>query len=212
MDLKNIRETYKFNSLDEQEISHNPFTQFTEWLETYRKLEVKDSNAMAIATVDANGIPQNRIVLLKEIRPEGLVFFTNYESDKGEQLQLNPNISALFFWREQERQVRITGKVRKIEKEESMDYFRTRPHLSKIGAAASDQSKFIQSRAALEDKFNAFNEQYPEGSDVPMPSAWGGYIITPEVFEFWQGREGRLHDRLLFSKDKKSWKISRIQP
>ena len=212
MDLKNIRETYKFNSLDELEISDNPFIQFTKWFEAYRKLEVKDSNAMAIATVDAQGIPQNRIVLLKEIRPEGLVFFTNYDSDKGAQLRLNPNISALFFWREQERQVRITGKVRKIEKEESMEYFRTRPHLSKIGAAASNQSKHIESRAALEAKFNAFNEQYPEGTDVPMPSNWGGYIITPELFEFWQGREGRLHDRLLFSKDKNTWNISRIQP
>tara|TARA_B100000768_G_scaffold48432_1_gene47263 strand:+ start:468 stop:1106 length:639 start_codon:yes stop_codon:yes gene_type:complete len=212
MDLKNIRETYKFNSLDELEISDNPFIQFTKWFEAYRKLEVKDSNAMAIATVDAQGIPQNRIVLLKEIRPEGLVFFTNYDSDKGAQLRLNPNISALFFWREQERQVRITGKVRKIEKEESIEYFRTRPHLSKIGAAASNQSKHIESREALEAKFNAFNEQYPEGTDVPMPSKWGGYIITPELFEFWQGREGRLHDRLLFSKDKNTWNISRIQP
>ena len=211
MDLHNIRESYNFDSLDTDKVNKDPVIQFQNWFEEYKVLNIKDYNAMAVSTVN-NGLPESRIVLLKEIRDEGFVFYTNYASAKGKALAENPNISALFFWREQERQVRITGSVEKIAPIQSKEYFETRPYLSQIGAAASEQSSPIASREALESKFNAFTEKYPEGSVVPMPENWGGYIIRPVKYEFWQGREGRLHDRLIFSKDEEAWTLSRIQP
>ncbi len=211
MDLHNIRESYNFDSLDTDKVNKDPMVQFQNWFEEYKVLNIKDYNAMAVSTVN-NGLPESRIVLLKEIRDEGFVFYTNYASAKGKALAENPNISALFFWREQERQVRITGSVEKMAPKQSKEYFETRPYLSQIGAAASEQSSPIASRAALESKFNAFTEKYPEGSVVPMPENWGGYIIKPVKYEFWQGREGRLHDRLIFSKDEEAWTLSRIQP
>ena len=211
MDLHNIRESYNFDSLDTDKVNKDPVIQFQNWFEEYKVLNIKDYNAMAVSTVN-NGLPESRIVLLKEIRDEGFVFYTNYASAKGKALARNPNISALFFWREQERQVRITGSVEKMAPKQSKEYFETRPYLSQIGAAASEQSSPIASREALESKFNAFTEKYPEGSVVPMPENWGGYIIRPVKYEFWQGREGRLHDRLIFSKDEEAWTLSRIQP
>ncbi len=212
MDLHNIREDYKFDSLLEANLHQNPFDQFKDWFESYQHLGVKDANAMAIATVGEDGIPQNRIVLLKEVRQDGLVFYTNYASDKGQQLIQNPNISALFFWREQERQIRITGTISKIDDQENESYFSTRPYLSKIGAAASDQSSPIKDRMALEAKFEAFQQQYPEGSVVPKPESWGGFLITPKSFEFWQGRSGRLHDRIIYTSKDGDWLTKRLQP
>ena len=211
MDLHNIRESYNFDSLDTDKVKKDPMVQFQNWFEEYKVLNIKDYNAMAVSTVNA-GLPESRIVLLKEIRDKGFVFYTNYASAKGKALAENPNISALFFWREQERQIRISGRVEKLAPKQSKEYFETRPYLSQIGAAASEQSAPIESREALESKFNAFTEQYPEGSAVPMPESWGGYIIRPVKYEFWQGREGRLHDRLIFSKVENAWTISRIQP
>lgn len=212
MDLHNIREDYRFDSLLEANLHKNPFDQFKNWFATYQHLGVKDANAMAIATVGEDGIPQNRIVLLKEVRKDGLVFYTNYASDKGQQLMQNSNISALFFWREQERQVRITGTVSKMDDRENENYFKTRPYLSQIGAAASDQSSPIKDRAALEAKFQAFQQQYPEGSAVPKPKSWGGFLITPKSFEFWQGRSGRLHDRIIYTVHEGAWVTNRLQP
>lgn len=211
MDLHNIRETYNFDSLDIDKVQQNPLDQFHQWFEDYKSLGIKDFNAMAIATV-MDGVPQNRIVLLKEIREQGFVFYTNYESAKGKALAQNNVISALFFWREQERQIRVTGYVEKIDTDQSEEYFNSRPYLSQIGAAASDQSSPIESRAALEEKFDAFCAQYPEGDRVPMPESWGGYLIVPTAIEFWQGRSGRLHDRLLFTKKEEGWDIGRLQP
>ena len=212
MDLHNISEDYKFDSLLEANLKKNPIHQFKDWFESYQLLGVKDANAMAIATVDGNKIPQNRIVLLKEVRENGFVFYTNYASNKGQQLIDNPNVSSLFFWREQERQIRITGTVRKLEEQENEKYFKTRPYLSQIGAAASEQSKPIEDRNALEDKFNTFQQHFPEGSTVPKPEAWGGFLISPETFEFWQGRSGRLHDRIIYTIDGGEWVTKRLQP
>ena len=211
MDLHNIRETYNFDSLDTDKLKDSPMDQFQHWFEEYKQLGVKDYNAMAISTVNGD-VPENRIVLLKEIRENGYVFYSNYGSTKGIALEVNPNISALFFWREQERQVRISGKVAKIDEKESKSYFETRPYLSKIGAAASNQSRPIGSRQELEEKFDSFTSKFPEGTDVPMPTEWGGYLIIPERYEFWQGREGRLHDRLVFILEDDHWTIQRIQP
>lgn len=212
MDLHNIRESYKFDSLLESNLKSNPFDQFQHWYESYAALRIKDSNAMAIATVDSQGFPSNRIVLLKAVENDELIFFTNYASAKGQDLLNNPVVSALFFWREQERQVRINGKVVKISKEKSEAYFATRPYLSQIGAAASEQSQPIASRAALESKFSEFQNEYPEGSTVPMPEHWGGFAIQPISFEFWQGREGRLHDRIVYKLKDSHWTTRRLQP
>jgi len=212
MDLHNIRESYKFDSLLESNLESNPFDQFQHWYQSYAELRIKDSNAMAIATVDSQGFPSNRIVLLKAVENNALIFFTNYGSAKGQDLLNNPVVSALFFWREQERQVRIQGKVIKISKEKSESYFATRPYLSQIGAAASEQSQPIANRAALESKFSDFQNEYPEGSTVPMPENWGGFAIEPMSFEFWQGREGRLHDRIAYTQEGSQWNITRLQP
>lgn len=212
MDLHNIRESYKFDSLLESNLESNPFDQFQHWYQSYAELCIKDSNAMAIATVDSQGFPSNRIVLLKAVENDELIFFTNYGSAKGQDLLINPIVSALFFWREQERQVRIQGKVVRISKEKSEAYFATRPYLSQIGAAASEQSQPIASRAALESKFSEFQMEYPEGSTVPMPENWGGFAIQPLSFEFWQGREGRLHDRIVYMLEGSEWTILRLQP
>ena len=212
MDLHNIRESYKFDSLLESNLQSNPFDQFQYWYSSYTKLRIKDSNAMAIATVDSQGIPSNRIVLLKAVENDELIFFTNYGSAKAKDLLSNPMVSALFFWREQERQVRIQGRVVRITKEKSEAYFATRPYLSQIGAAASEQSQPIANRAALESKFSEFQNKFPEGSTVPMPKDWGGFAIQPISFEFWQGREGRLHDRIVFTLEGCEWTTSRLQP
>ena len=212
MDLHNIRESYKFDSLLESNLKSNPFDQFQYWYQSYAELRIKDSNAMAIATVDSQGFPSNRIVLLKAVENGELIFFSNYGSAKGQDLLNNPMVSALFFWREQERQVRIQGKVVRISKEKSEAYFATRPYLSQIGAAASEQSQPISNREALESKFTEFQKEFPEGSTVPMPENWGGFAILPKSFEFWQGREGRLHDRIVYVLEGSEWTISRLQP
>lgn len=212
MDLHNIREGYKFDSLLESNLESNPFDQFQLWYKSYAELRIKDSNAMAIATVDSKGFPSNRIVLLKAVENDELMFFTNYGSAKGQDLLNNPVVSALFFWREQERQVRIQGKVIRISKDKSKAYFATRPYLSQIGAAASDQSQPITNRAALETKFFEYQKEYPEGSTVPMPENWGGFAIQPVSFEFWQGREGRLHDRIVYTLQGDKWTAKRLQP
>lgn len=212
MDLHNIRESYKFDSLLESNLESNPFDQFQNWYSSYAELRIKDSNAMAIATVDSQGIPSNRIVLLKAVDEGEFIFFTNYGSAKGKDLLENPFVSALFFWREQERQVRIQGEVVKISKEKSEAYFATRPYLSQIGAAASEQSQPIDNRAALEEKFSEFQKEFPEGSTVPMPEGWGGFAIKPRSFEFWQGREGRLHDRIVYTLEGSHWITLRLQP
>ncbi|MEC8459162.1 MAG: pyridoxamine 5'-phosphate oxidase [Bacteroidota bacterium] len=211
MDLHNIRESYNFDSLEEAKIDSNPMVQFSNWFSQYKALGIKDYNAMAISTI-RNNEPDCRIVLLKEITDYGLVFYTNYKSVKGKSLSENPNISALFFWREHERQVRINGVVSKLSIKESSTYFKKRPYLSQIGAAASNQSDYIDSRTALENKFEKFRQDFPEGTEVPMPTDWGGYLIKPLRFEFWQGREGRLHDRIVFTSDQNCWNIHRIQP
>lgn len=211
MDLHNIRESYNFDSLEESKVNSDPMIQFNHWFTQYKALGIKDYNVMAISTIRENE-PDSRIVLLKEITDNGLVFYSNYNSAKGKSLSENPKISVLFFWREQERQVRINGVVSKISKQESAAYFEKRPYLSQIGAAASNQSNPIESREALENKFEKFRGTFPEGSKVPMPQDWGGYLIKPMKFEFWQGREGRLHDRLIFTSDQDGWNIHRIQP
>ena len=190
MVLRNIRESYNFDSLEESKVNSDPMIQFNHWFTQYRALGIKDYNAMAISTIRENE-PDSRIVLFKrDYRQRASLFIPTIIAPKGSPLSENPKISVLFFWREQERQVRINGVVSKISKQESAAYFEKRPYLSQIGAAASNQSNPIESREALENKFEKFRGTFPEGSKVPIPQDWGGYLIKPMKFEFWQGRRG----------------------
>ncbi len=218
MELQNLREEYRYQSLDDNQVLDSPIDQFKQWFSDYQNSGAKDANAMALSTLGEDGFPKTRIVLLKELSELGFVFFTNYQSEKGRQLAEHPKASLLFFWKEHERQVRIEGQVSKIAEEASETYFQSRPYLSKLGALASDQSAAIESRAALEEKFEALQATYPEGGPVPRPAHWGGYALEPIRMEFWQGREGRLHDRIVFERhqgvnsDAPVWIRTRLQP
>ena len=185
--------------------------QFGLWLEEYRATGAEDSTAFAISTVSSNGDPDSRIVLLKEVRDEQLVFFTNYHSKKGRDLSTNPRAHALFFWYNLERQVRILGSVVRIPREESERYFASRPIKSQWGAAASKQSEPVANRAAMEEQLRLTQESYP--TQVTCPPDWGGFALNVERIEFWQGRESRLHDRIRFNSDPSGeWTTERLQP
>lgn len=189
----------------------NPLLMFQKWYQLAHEKNCASPHAMSISTVDKNGQPSCRMVYLKEILEEGFVFYTNYDSRKGNHLSFNNKIAALFFWQETEQQIRIEGEVEKVEDAMSDDYFQSRPRVSKIGAWASQQSKEIKDRLELEDRVKYFEEKYPDF--VPRPPHWGGFIIKPMYIEFWQGRLGRLHDRICYTKmDETNWKITRIAP
>ncbi len=185
--------------------------QFQQWFADARSAEVLDPNAMSIATVDGAGQPSLRVVLLKYFGSDGFVFFTNLESRKSQELGANPRIAALFYWAELSRQVRITGRTTRTTLTENLRYFSTRPRDSQLGAWVSDQSRAISSRGFLESRFAEIRARFADG-EVPLPSAWGGYRILPESFEFWQARENRLHDRYLYSPAADGWSITQLAP
>ena len=211
-DISSIRKDYQLASLDEASTAANPIDQFEHWWEDAIQSNIDEVNAFVLSTVNANGTPSSRVVLLKGFTPEGFVFFTNYESNKGKEIEANPNVAMNFFWKELERQVRITGTIQKVSTDESEKYFHSRPIGSQVGAWTSPQSKVIPNRAYLEDLM-AFNlEKYKEGN-VPLPPHWGGYIVHPTSIEFWQGRSSRLHDRLLYTLNANhSWTKERLAP
>jgi pyridoxamine 5'-phosphate oxidase len=209
--LAEIRNEYKYQQLTENNVNHNPFFQLKSWLDEAIASQVYEPTAMSLATVSMDNKPSSRIVLLKEFSDKGLVFFTNYESKKGKELLQNPFAAILFFWSELERQVRVEGKVEKISEKESDIYFKSRPRGSQLGALCSPQSKIIESRKLLEQKKSALEEKY-KNIEIPRPAEWGGYILIPEIFEFWQGRESRLHDRLQFKMTGGEWMIERLAP
>ncbi|MFD1552855.1 pyridoxamine 5'-phosphate oxidase [Putridiphycobacter roseus] len=188
----------------------NPLLMFQKWYQTAFEKNCPSPHAMVISTVSAIGQPSSRVVYMKEVLEEGLVFYSNYKSKKGRDLESNPHISALFFWEVTEQQVRLEGKVIKIAPEMSDAYFASRPRISQIGAWASHQSETIQNRAALELLVEEFEAKYP--NEVPRPPHWGGYLIEPHYFEFWQGRLGRLHDRICYVRKGEDWEIKRIAP
>lgn len=209
--LAKIRQEFTLATLDEKDVSPNPFEQFQRWLGEVLNSEVSDPTAMTLCTADANARPSGRIVLLKELDSCGFVFFTNYESHKGHQLLINPQASLLFFWKELQRQVRIEGIVEKLTRKESEDYFTIRPRGSQIGAWASHQSSELKNRAELESKVAEIELKYAN-QVIPCPEYWGGYRVVPIEIEFWQGRQSRLHDRICYRKETENWRISRLSP
>ncbi|MBK7559006.1 MAG: pyridoxamine 5'-phosphate oxidase [Chitinophagaceae bacterium] len=210
--IADIRKDYQMQSLLETDVAQDPFDQFANWWDDAMKSELDEINAMTLATASATGMPAARIVLLKSFSADGFVFFTNYNSQKGIELQENPFASLVFFWKELERQVRISGRVEKVSAAESDAYFHSRPEGSRIGAWASPQSSVIASREVIETNITMIEQQFTEG-EISRPPHWGGYVVIPEVIEFWQGRPRRLHDRIQYSKMAAgSWKVERLAP
>ena len=211
-DLANYRKNYSKSSLEESHLAASPFELFKNWFEDADKdSKIEEANAMSLSTVGKDMKPRTRVVLLKEFNAHGFVFFTNYMSNKGQALAENPFACISFFWASQERQVIIEGKVEKISAEDSDTYFNSRPLGSRLGALASPQSKVISDRDFLEDELRKVQEQFK--SEIPKrPNHWGGYLLIPSYFEFWQGRENRLHDRIRYDFDNKSWSSVRLAP
>lgn len=209
--IEDMRWEYLKRSLDETSVDKDPIKEFTKWFEEIVSLEQKDANACTLATCGEDGMPQARVVLLKRYDENGFVFFTNYHSKKANDLKFNPKATLNFFWVELERQVRISGVCEKISTAESLSYFVTRSTGSKLGAWVSKQSKLIESRDMLKLQLAKMKEKFASG-DIPLPDFWGGYRLKPQRMEFWQGRESRLHDRILYEKNQNGWKIGRLAP
>jgi len=210
--IADIRKEYKLKELSETEVAPNPFLQFEKWWQEAVDSNIEEVNAMTLATASSDGIPSARIVLLKGQDKQGFSFFTNYNSFKGNQLAENPRGCLVFFWKELERQVRITGIVERLNGAESDEYFSTRPQGSKIGAWSSPQSQIIAGRTWLEENENKFSKQF-DGKNVPRPDYWGGYRLKPITIEFWQGRPNRLHDRIQYElQENGDWAIERLAP
>jgi pyridoxamine 5'-phosphate oxidase len=201
---------YGKNTLDTEHLHPDPIEQLKTWLSDAQQSGLVEPNAMTLATVDGNFRPNARVVLLREISEGGLVFFTNYESRKGRELAVNPFCTLVFYWAQLERQVRIDGLAKKISTTESDNYFVSRPIKSQIAAWASPQSQIITNRLELDENFANYQREY--NNQVPRPPHWGGYRITPDRFEFWQGRRSRLHDRLVYIPEKSGWNIIRLAP
>ena len=197
--------------LTEKNINPNPFKQFDIWFEEAKKIGLKDPNAMNVASSSKDGIPSSRMVLLKSHDENGFVFYTNYTSRKSKEIIDNPHVALNFFWDALERQVRIEGKIEKIDSKISDEYFSSRSRLSQLGAHASEQSQVIQSYDIITNKLKELEKEF-DGKEIPRPNHWGGFIIVPESIEFWQGHEGRIHDRLKFYKVDQQWKINRLSP
>lgn len=210
-DIAGMRRSYTLAGFSERDAHASPFVQFRLWFEEAKSANILEPNAMTLATTSADGTPEARIVLLKEMDERGFVFYTNYESTKAQSIAANPSVALLFFWGELERQVRITGKVEKVSREESDAYFQMRPRESRIGAWASKQSSILESREKLEERFAQLTEEF-EGKDIPLPPFWGGYRVIPETLEFWQGRIGRLHDRVVYQRSDTVWSVVRLSP
>ena len=209
--LNVIRRDFAGKPLNEDAVDNNPIEQFQFWLEEAINAQLLDPYAMSITTVKPNGQPSTRIVYMRGIKENGFVFYTNYNSDKAKSLAQNNKVALSFFWVELERQIRIEGEVKKVSEADSDIYFSQRPRESQLGAWASNQSETIKDRAELEKKVAYFTDKFAT-TEVPRPPHWGGYLVIPTKFEFWQGRPNRLHDRIIFTKSGTTWKKSRLAP
>lgn len=209
--LSDLRKEYTRAGLTESDVASDPFEQFGRWFDVVLDAGLHEPNAMIVATATPGGHPSARVVLLKGYDERGFVFYTNYEGRKGHELEENPRAALLFYWGELERQVRIEGAVSRVSEQESDAYYSSRPRGSRLGALASEQSREVGGREVLEERVEALQREY-EGSDIPRPAFWGGYRVRPESFEFWQGRENRLHDRIYYRREAGGWKIGRLQP
>ncbi|MFE3140775.1 pyridoxamine 5'-phosphate oxidase [Streptomyces scopuliridis] len=207
-----MREQYRTTPLLEKDLAPAPMDQFARWFKEAAANDLHEPNAMVIATATPEGRPSSRTVLLKGYDDRGFVFFTNYTSRKSGEIESNPFVSLLFPWHPLARQIIITGTAARTGRDETAAYFRTRPHGSQLGAWASDQSSPIASREELLRRYDELASRYPEGEQVPVPPQWGGYRVTPETVEFWQGHENRLHDRLRYVRDGDGWRVERLCP
>ncbi len=209
--IADIRTNYSKKTLDKAHAEKDALKMFQLWWDEAMESDISEVNAMTLATVN-NGVPNARIVLLKGFDKRGFVFFTNYKSQKGSELKANDNVCLVFFWKELERQVRITGVAEKTTMQESIDYFNSRPDGSKIGAWASAQSLAVAGKSFLKETFQFYHERFKHGA-IPKPPHWGGFRVKPATIEFWQGRPSRMHDRLLYTlEDNGNWNIKRLQP
>jgi pyridoxamine 5'-phosphate oxidase len=210
-DISTDRIDYGQGKLDISDLAMNPIDQLAKWLEQAKQFGARDYNAFILGTLDGDGYPTTRVVLLRDCQDAGLTFYTNYESDKGRAMEGHNKVSANFFWADMERQVRVLGQVQRVSETESDEYFASRPRESQIGAWASQQSRALSDRSELEEAVRAITKEF-EGREVTRPPHWGGFRIVPHTFEFWQGRSSRLHDRLVYSKAANHWDITRLNP
>jgi pyridoxamine 5'-phosphate oxidase len=216
-DLSRLRREYGDAGLDAPDLADDPMTMFHRWLDDTVAAGIHEPNAMVVATVSATGRPSSRMVLLKGLDERGFVFYTNLESRKAQEIAANPAVSLLFPWHDLQRQVRVDGTASRVPTEESEAYFSRRPRESRLGAWASPQSRVVESRAALDERYDAVLARFADQDDVPLPPFWGGFVVAPEAVEFWQGRKGRMHDRLVYRRGEPedghpSWTVARLAP
>lgn len=210
-DIRSLRREYNRKGLLEQDLEDDPLILFDHWFQDALDAGLKDANAMSLSTVDPNNRPSSRIVLLKELDADGFVFYTNYESKKGSDIEANALGALLFYWSDLERQVRIEGSITKVDRKVSESYFHSRPIESQLGAVASDQSRILKNREELENRYHELKKKY-NGKEIPCPDFWGGYQLNPDRIEFWQGRPSRLHDRFEYIRKGDHWEHRRLYP
>jgi len=211
IDIANLREEYTRGGLSEEDLTADPIILFRKWLEEAVESKAAEPNAMSLATISEDGTPNSRVVLLKEVGDRSIRFYTNYTSRKGKDLEINPFAAVSFWWPELERQVRMKGSIKKVSREESDEYFKSRPRESQLGAWASSQSSVVENREKLKEDYDNVSKQF-KNTVIPTPEYWGGIDIYVNEIEFWQGRPSRLHDRILFTFEQDEWNYKRLQP